>query len=231
VSWHPDEPNRLAKFIMPESPEVVEVLRAAEAKAGRPLATMKPQKGAGVIYEALAEWGICYDLEPYSIGLEQKIRRHNQVLNRGLMPRGTCVDLAVLYAACLEAAHLNPLVVRMINQHLQVAHALAAFWTLPPREDYRNVHYRDPGIIRIYGSLAAAFASPTTGQAVVVDVTCLAVTDDRPAPLEFKKASSVGRGYLNGKSKQKGWEFDFALDVKIARGHGFLPFAVNQRPW
>ncbi len=69
----------------------------------------------GAIYAALQEQNIAYQLPPANTaGVPgQRIRLADEVLNQ---KTGTCIDMALLFASCLESARLNPLVI-LIKGH------------------------------------------------------------------------------------------------------------------
>lgn len=124
-------PELLAAFITPNAPAVRQVLdRAADLLKER---TGDPsldgyQSGSDraveigrAIYDALASFGIRYTEPPASFeATGQKIRPVERMLAERW---GTCLDLTVAYAAALEQAGLNPVVVRVPG------HAFAGFLT------------------------------------------------------------------------------------------------------
>jgi len=83
------------------------------------------------IYAAIAGLGVHYAQPPASFEKNgQKIRRPNSIVDNGL---ATCLDTSVLFAAALEAAGLNSVVVMLHG------HAIAAVWlvkrTLPKTQE------------------------------------------------------------------------------------------------
>ncbi len=112
-------PELIAAFVTPNHPRVSEVL----AKAGGYLKlwtgspsftgyqTQNPdnvKKQMAAIYAALQSLNIAYSNPPASYeDLGQRIRMPHVVIGQKL---GTCLDLSVLYASCLEAAGLYPLI-------------------------------------------------------------------------------------------------------------------------
>ncbi|MBQ8613908.1 MAG: DUF3320 domain-containing protein [Ruminiclostridium sp.] len=113
-------PELISAFVTPNHPMVTEVIRSAgeylakwdndpsfTAYQRRNPNAVKSQMAA--IYAALREKEIAYCVPP--AGYEnsgQRIRLADTVLTEKL---GTCLDLSVLYASCLEAAGLNPLII------------------------------------------------------------------------------------------------------------------------
>ncbi|MCQ2250448.1 MAG: DUF4011 domain-containing protein, partial [Bacteroidales bacterium] len=65
---------------------------------------------AGAIYAALQEQNIAYQLPPVDSAdvIGQKVRLADEVLN---VKTGTCIDMALLYASCLECARLFPIII------------------------------------------------------------------------------------------------------------------------
>ncbi len=123
-------PEMAAAFITPNHPKVKEIVSAAGAYmqkwSGSPSFTgyqtrnqniVKMQMGA--IYAALQEQNIAYTAPPLSYETAQRIRMQDEVLTS---KNGTCLDLAALYCACLEAIDLNPLL------FIVKGHAFAGAW-------------------------------------------------------------------------------------------------------
>ncbi|NCV23620.1 MAG: hypothetical protein EBV45_17015 [Chloroflexi bacterium] len=127
-------PELLAAFVCPNDPAVDVILRnAAEklrtARRDPALAGYGPGGRARVLECAEALWGalwdeqIAYALPPASFEREgQKIRLPAMVVGNKV---GTCLDLTLLYAACLEQMGFHPLVV------LLEGHALVGVWLEP----------------------------------------------------------------------------------------------------
>lgn len=111
-------PELLAAFVRPRADAVQDILSNAadilQKTTGDP-SLVGYQRGearvratARAIYEALQSAGIRYSEPPASFeATGQRIRTHDDVLMRKF---GTCIDLSLLYAACLEEAGLNPVV-------------------------------------------------------------------------------------------------------------------------
>ena len=123
-------PETAAAFISPNHPAVQGVLANAslylQKWCGDPAFTgyqtrnpnvVKQQMGA--VYAALQQENIAYTVPPASYEDAQRIRLPDVVLEG---KSGTCLDLAVLYCSCLEAAGLHSLLV------LTNTHAMAGAW-------------------------------------------------------------------------------------------------------
>ena len=112
-------PEMIAAFVTPNHPAVAEILTTATEylrKWGknpsingyqtRSADVVKLQMAA--IYAALQSKNIVYNMPPVSYEkLGQRVRLTYAVLEQ---KKGTCIDLAVAYASCLEAAGLYPLI-------------------------------------------------------------------------------------------------------------------------
>ncbi|MCL2750595.1 MAG: DUF4011 domain-containing protein, partial [Coriobacteriia bacterium] len=120
----------LAAFSTPNHPALPEILlRASEILkkwTGNPALdayqsqmTKRVRFQAAAIFMAIKEKGIVYAEPPASFEYGQRIRLCHTVLEQHL---GTCLDLTMLYASCLEAIGLRPLVL------LVPGHAFAGVW-------------------------------------------------------------------------------------------------------
>lgn len=112
-------PELIAAFVTPNHPRVSEVLNKAGGYlrlwTGSPsftgYQTKNPdnvKKQMAAVYAALQSLNIAYSNPPASYeDMGQRIRMPHVVISQKL---GTCLDLSVLYASCLEAAGLFPLI-------------------------------------------------------------------------------------------------------------------------
>ncbi|MBE0649658.1 MAG: DNA helicase, partial [Bacteroidales bacterium] len=118
-------PEMLAAFVTPNHPEISKVLQIAskilESWTGNPsfdayqsLNPDRVKKQMGAIFEAILSLEIIYCSPPASFENEgQRIRMCDTIFSQKL---ATCVDMAILYASCIEAIGLNPLLI-VINGH------------------------------------------------------------------------------------------------------------------
>ncbi len=118
-------PEMLSSFVTPNHPGISKVINIAsnilENWTGNPsfdayqsLNPDRVKKQMGAIFEAIATLGIVYCSPPASFENEgQRIRMCDTIFSQKL---ATCVDLAILYASCIEAVGLNPLLI-IINGH------------------------------------------------------------------------------------------------------------------
>ena len=124
-------PEIIAAFVTPNHPRVGELTAKAgkwlQKWLGEPSFTGYQSRNpnivktqAAAIYAALQAENIAYHMPPASYEtMGQRVRLPHAVLEQKC---GTCLDLAVLYAACLEAVGLNGLLVFVKG------HAFAGVW-------------------------------------------------------------------------------------------------------
>lgn len=124
-------PEILAAFVTPNHPEIVKInARSAqflEKWTGDPsfdaYQSRDPNRvlfQAAAVYGALQEQNIIYSVPPASFQrYGQRVRLCDTVLYQKM---GTCLDLTLLYAACLESIGLHPLLI------LQEGHIFAGLW-------------------------------------------------------------------------------------------------------
>src|SRR5690606_35195217 len=112
-------PGLVAAFVMPNDPAVAGVLKEASAVLGRlghSTALNGYQSGdpkraymlVAAIWSAAASYRLAYAEPPASFEKQgQKIRRPSTMLEQGL---ATCLDTTLFFAATIEAAGLNSVV-------------------------------------------------------------------------------------------------------------------------
>lgn len=201
-------PELLAAFCTPNDPAVDKVLKSASnalRRAGRPdgidgykaKARQRAWELASAIWSSVCGYRISYAVPPASFELEgQKIRTPAQILDGGV---GTCLDTALLFAAALEQAGLNPLVV------LTDGHAFTGVWLQP--QEFAHVLNDD----------AAALRKRIGLQELLVFETTLATQSPAPG---FRHAIDVAVRELTDEG------FVAALDVHRARMQKLRPLAV-----
>lgn len=124
-------PELLTAFVTPNNPAVGKIISRAvaflEEWTGDPSLdgyqsknTNRVLSQAAAIYKALQEQNIVYAEPPASFeAVGQKVRLCDEVLSQKM---GTCLDLTLLYASCLESVGLHPLLI------LQKGHIFAGVW-------------------------------------------------------------------------------------------------------
>ncbi len=124
-------PEMICAFVTPNHPKVTEVVSKASVYLNKWLGSpsftgyqsgnpniIKNQMAA--LYSALHMEGIAYNMPPASYEkLGQRVRYPGTVLEQKV---GTCLDLSTLYASCLEAVGLNPIIV------IVKGHAVCGCW-------------------------------------------------------------------------------------------------------
>ncbi len=124
-------PEILAAFVLPNDPAVMtilgrasDILKEATGRSGLNGYQDKSRKRAweqvAAIYKAISELGIRYINPPASFeSTGQKVRFPSEIINQRF---GTCLDLALLFAASYEQAGLRPFV------FMHDGHAYAGCW-------------------------------------------------------------------------------------------------------
>ena len=204
--WHGSTvfPELLTAFVLPNHPEIVKInAKAAELMetwSGDPsldaYQTRDPNRvrmQAAAVYGALQAQNIVYAVPPASFeAVGQRVRLCDSVIQQKM---GTCLDLSLLYAACLEAIGLHPLL------FLQPGHIFAGIWleelTFPEsvQDDPSLVTKRlADGVNEIAVVECTAF---TAGKGIDFEGACLAaVRELKDAPLEY--LIDVSRARLSG---------------------------------
>ncbi|HXR91699.1 MAG TPA: DUF3320 domain-containing protein [Steroidobacteraceae bacterium] len=177
----------LAAFCMPNDPAVDKVLKSASdvlRRAGRPDGIDGYKEGsrqrtwelASSVWSAICGYQISYVLPPASFEQEgQKIRSASQVLDGSV---GTCLDTALLFAASLEQAGLNPILL------LTKGHAFTGVWLQP--QEFAQVLNEDASSVRkrielqelLVFETTLATQSPAPGFSHAIDVAKRQLTDD-----------------------------------------------------
>lgn len=201
----------LPAFVMPNDPAVDRVLKSAAdvlRRAGKPDALDGYNSGkrervwelASAIWSAVAGLRLSYALPPASFEQAgQKLRTPSAILDGRL---ATCLDTAVLFAAALEQASLNPLIV------LTEGHAFVGVWLQPV--EFANLVTDE----------AAALRRRLDVDDLVVFETTL-VTHNPPAT--FSRAMAVARQQIAENAEVR---FEMAIDVRRARMQKIKPLGV-----
>jgi very-short-patch-repair endonuclease len=190
----------LASHIMPNTTAVQKVLRTAselvKEKTGRSALDGYQSKSKERIYDlaqavflALRKEGITYISPPASFEKTgQKVRTPNQIISDRM---GTCLDLTLLYLACLEQVGLHSIA------FIVDGHAFAGFWLedkyLPRATE------EDPQLYRKLIELQ---------EIIALDIT--AMTSDNP--VRFSDMEQRAQGYLKNED-----EFICGIDIAHAR--------------
>ena len=201
-------PEMLAAFITPNHTAILPIIKRAAAILGQwtdspsldEYQSRNPdrvRKQMAAIYTAISEQQIIYSTVPASFEeYGQRVRLADSVMAQKL---GTCLDISLLYASCLEAIGLNALVV--ITQ----GHAFAGAWLVPET-------FPDPTIDDV--SLLTKRTAEGIYDITLVETTCMNMGHQSDFDDAVKKA--------DGKLKD-GTPFILAVDVKRARHSGIRP--------
>jgi len=207
--WRADTlPQLLAAFVQPNHPVIAETLLLAreplqqltgdpslEGYQSRDPARVRAM--ARAVYQTMQELGITYSSPPASFRKAgQKVRTPDQLLGQHM---GTCLDLALFYAACLEQVGLMPVLVVLEG------HAFAGVWL--EKDHPRGVLWDDVAMVR---------NEVDADQLLLVDSSPVA---SRPA-VPFERAVQAARGLLTA-------SFDYMVDVACAREEHVLPLPAR----
>lgn len=204
-------PEMLSAFITPNHPSIIPVLkRAAEILGkwtGNPsldeYQSRNPdrvRKQMAAIYKAISEQEIIYSTIPASFEEHgQRVRLVDTVMSQKL---GTCLDMALLYASCLEAVGIHAVVV------IVAGHAFAGGWLVPET-------FPDSAVDDV--SLLTKRIADGINDIVLVETTCV----NSGNKTDFDSAVKIA----NDKIIRCG--FVLAVDVRRARFSGIKP--VPQR--
>ena len=201
-------PEMLAAFITPNHTAIVPIIKRAASILGQwtdnpsldeyqSRTPDRVRKQMAAIYTAITEQQIIYSTIPASFEeYGQRVRLADSVMAQKL---GTCLDMALLYASCLEAIGLNALII--ITQ----GHAFAGAWLVPET-------FPDPTIDDV--SLLTKRTAEGIYDITLVETTCMNMGHSSDFDDAVKKA--------NGKLTD-GNSFILAIAVKRARHSGIRP--------
>ncbi len=198
-------PEMLAAFITPNHPDIPGIIRKAADILGQwtdspsfdEYQSRNPNRvrqQMAAIYEAIAGLGLVYSSVPASFEESgQRVRLADTIFAHRL---ANCLDMSLLYAACLEAVGIHPLIL------IVRGHAFAGAWLVD--ESFPDPVNDDP-------SLITKRTVPGISEIVVVESTCMN-TGSRAVP--FEEAVQLADRKITDTDT-----FVLFLDVKRAR-HG-----------
>ena len=203
-----DAPELLAAYVLPNHPVIRPILQAASEKLGKwsgspaldgyqsgEINRAKMQMAA--IYNALIEEEITYANPPASFAEQgQRIRLPEDIMSGRL---ATCLDAALLYAGCLEAVGLRPILV------IHESHAYAGAWLVGKSSPYPVND--DPALLRKSGA-------DGINELILVETTGFLKGNE----LTFEGAVSTASGTLADVDS-----FLMFIDVWSARNLGIRP--------
>lgn len=205
------DPELIAAFVTPNHPEIAKVISEASVYLKKWADTtafsayqrqnpnfVKQQMAA--LYAALCARKIAYNMPPASFEyIGQKVRLANTVLEQ---KQGTCLDLAVLYASCLEAVGLNPIIIFIEGHAFCGCHLEEETFADCATDDVSAIEKRI-----------------VTGAEEILLVECTDITKDNT---DFDAALKHGKDHFN-----KPGEFIFAVDIARTRGSGIRPIPLK----
>ncbi|MCB0639540.1 MAG: DUF4011 domain-containing protein, partial [Lewinella sp.] len=206
-------PELLAAFCTPNDPAVDTVLRDASLilrQAGKSDGIDGYQAGsrervweiASAIYSAIANFGLTYAMPPASFERDgQKIRLPGQIMESRI---GTCLDTTMLFAAALEQARLNPIVV------LPQGHALVGVWLQP--EELATIVVDEAETLRKRIQLK---------ELVLIETTLIT---SYPAPPFSRAVQAAAELIAPGRDST----FNAAVDIRRARSHRIAPLGLTK---
>lgn len=205
-------PEMVAAFVQPNDPAIDRVLKAAAnalQSAGKSGSIDGYTHGAkrawelaSGIWTAVLQRRLNYALPPASFEhTGQKIRSPSQLLDSGL---ATCMDLALMFAACLEQAHLNPLLI------FTRGHALVGLWLRD--EEFSTSVVDDITALRKRLKLQELLVFETTLSA-------------QSHAVGFSQAIAHANRQLSEDEEDK---FELVVDVKRARMSRIKPLALAE---
>lgn len=205
-------PDMVAAFAQPNDPEIDKLLKQAAgllrssgkeaAINGYGLGTKHAWEITSAIWSAVGTLGLDYVLPPASFeNAGQKVRSPSQIVDSGI---GTCLDLALLFAALLEQAGLNPLLI------FKQGHAFVGVWL--KSEEFTTSVVDDITALRKRVKLK---------EMVLFEAT---LTTHRPSPL-FSYAAERGFEQI---AESEEHEFELAVDIRRARLQRIKPLSSNE---
>jgi Clp amino terminal domain, pathogenicity island component len=179
---------------------------------------------AKTLYFCLQErYEIAYGREPHYYGKDwQAIRFPAGVLDE---LEGTCIDLALLFASCLEDRSLCPLIVILETgihpEGYPLQHALVGCWK---ETSLRWNRFRPSKPVEKSGQRILHWLKE--GDLILLDPIGFAHGKD--ADQLFSKSLKSARNYLERAcARQLGHAFCYAVDIEVARLEGFQPLPVG----
>lgn len=197
----------IAAFVQPNTAHVTTILRAASdflmrktrsgSIEGYQSGAKRAEEIAGAIYAAMCAFDITYINPPASFEeTGQKVRTTQQVLSDHF---GTCIDLSVAYAACLEAAGLSAVIFFTTN------HAFPGF--------FRTGEIGSSALVSDPNTIANLIESQ-----VIVPLEMIGIGKGIGS-MNFKRATQAGSVYVRALFSQ----LRCMVDIQRARIDRILP--------
>lgn len=207
-------PDLLAAFITPNHTAMSPIIKRAASILGQwtgdpslneyqSRTPDRVRKQMAAVYTAITEQKIICSTTPTDFEESgQRVRLADSVIEQ---KRGTCLDIALLYASCLEAIGLNAIII--ITQ----GHVFAGAWLIPET-------FPDPTIDDV------SLLTKRTAEGIY-DITLVETTGMTPGhSLNFDDAVKTANGKLADSN-----HFVLAIDIKRARYSGVRPIPQRIR--
>lgn len=206
-------PEIVAAFIMPNHPVVAQLLREASTWLGKwtdnpsldAYQSRNPNRvlqQAAAIYNAIQAHQPTYCVAPASFEeLGQRVRLPDAIINSPKM--GNCLDLSLLYCACLEAADLHPLLI------FTEGHAFPGVWLV--EETFAESIQDDI-------SLLSKKLASGVHDISIVEATAMSAGSQST----YQDAAGLAAKHLRQPDKFVGF-----IDVKRARSSGIRPIPIR----
>jgi superfamily I DNA and/or RNA helicase len=205
-------PEMIAAFVTPNHPEIAKVVKQASAIlekwTGNPsldaYQTNDPDRArlqVAAVYSAIGSQNITYCVPPASFETGgQRVRLCDMILSQKL---GTCLDLTLLFASCLEAIGIDPIVILMVD------HAFLGAWL-----DNENF----PESIQDDMSLLTKRVADGENKICVVEATAVASGNS----FSFEEAEHAAYQHFSKSDK-----FLYFVDIGRARISGVKPLPIR----
>ena len=215
----------LAGFVMPNIEAIDEVVGLALPELQRRLPGVQGFADAlesddptacmatlQALYYCLQErYRINYEYEPRTYADWQAVRFHHEVLDRE-KPKGTCIDVALLFAACLENVHRDPLII-LVETASGLQHAVIGCWRHGTRSKH-SVLFDEDQLRRWVRSR----------EILVLDSKGFPRTQEFPTGMGFNRARKEGNAYVNK------YPLRYAIDIVAARYENVAPMPFGKGP-
>ncbi len=207
-------PQLLASYSLPNHPliykiksEAIQILEKNNLKASFEGYQSKNRdrvlQMVAAIYEAILDLNIVYSAMPPSFEAEgQRIRLVDQILETKF---GNCIDISLLFTACLEAIDLNPILV------ITKGHAFVGVWL----EDQRFETMVNLDQAAISKRIASGIK-----EIGLIESTHLC----KGSAYTLKEAMNIAETQILDASN-----FVLSIDIKNARSHGISPLPLLKR--
>ena len=207
------EASLLAAFVIPNSP-VIEIIKHDAAAYLNKFTGSSAFDGyqsddpnrvinmVAALYYALQKKDIVYS-EPPSSSIGQKIRLPDEIINTRF---GTCLDLTLFYAACLEQCGLRPILIMIKN------HIFLGVWLV---KDAEASEYLENDPSQIDKRIAEG-----VNEILVIECTALCSGQN----ITFDTARAAAEKTLTDKND----EFELFVDVDRARRSGVKPLPIRR---